>query len=84
MSLTDRQRRTIMESLQSKGVRLQCPMCGNNNWTLADDLVIGTAFTLGGGMALGGAHIPMCQLVCNTCGFVSHHAVGALGIKVNE
>ena len=83
MGLTDRQRKTMMDGLQAKGVRPQCPMCARNQWTLSDDLVIGTAFTLGGGMSLGGAHIPMCQLVCNNCGFVSHHAVGVLGIKLD-
>ena len=84
MSLTERQRQTVLSGLQKKQVRPQCPMCGQNKWTLAEDLVIATAFTLGGGMALGGPHVPMCQLICNNCGFVSHHAVGALGIDLDD
>jgi hypothetical protein len=83
MALTDRQKETIQSSLQSK-IRGNCPMCNSSNWSLENQVVATTATSLGGGMAMGGPYIPMVQLVCTNCGFVSHHAVGALGINLKE
>ena len=81
MSLTDRQKQTIQQALQSKGFGA-CPGCRQASWQLADDLVGIPTTSMGGGMAIGGGHIPMAQIVCTRCGFVSHHAVGVLGFKL--
>jgi hypothetical protein len=81
MGMTDRQKQTIQETLQRKGFGA-CPMCRQGNWQLGEDLVHAPATSLEGGMALGGPHIPMVQIICTNCGFVSHHAAGVLGIKL--
>lgn len=81
MGMTDRQKQTIQESLQKKGFGA-CPMCRQSNWQLGEDLVHAPVTSLGGGMALGGPHIPMAQVICTNCGFVSHHAAGVLGIRL--
>lgn len=81
MSLTDKQKQSIQQNLESK-IRGTCPMCGQSSWSLEDQLVATNATSLGGGLAMGGPFIPLVQLVCTTCGFVAHHAVGALGVKL--
>lgn len=81
MSMTDRQKQTIQASLQKKGFSA-CPICRQSNWQMAEDLVHAPTTSLSGGMALGGPHVPMAQIICTNCGFVSHHAVGVLGIRL--
>jgi hypothetical protein len=83
MSLTTNQRQIVMAALNARGVRA-CPLCANNGWTLGEELVTASTTSLAGGMVIGGPTIPMIQLVCNRCGFVSHHAVGVLGIKLDN
>ena len=83
MSLTARQRTGIAESLRTK-IRPNCPMCTRTAWTLGDEFVAASATSLQGGIAIGGPFIPMIQMVCNHCGFVSHHAVGAVGVDLSE
>ena len=83
MSLTTTQRQTVMSALTARGIR-SCPLCGYSGWTLGEELVTATTTSLAGGAVFGGPIIPMIQLVCNRCGFVSHHAVGALGVKLDN
>jgi hypothetical protein len=83
MALTERQKKTIIESLSAKS-RSLCPMCGSNNWQLGENLVGAMAASLSGGMGIGGPYVPMAQLICTKCGFVSHHAVGVLGIDLKS
>ena len=33
---------------------------------------------------MGGPFMPMAQIVCNNCGFVSHHAIALLGINIHD
>lgn len=80
--MTDRQKQTIQAGLQQRGFGA-CPTCRQTNWQLGDDLVHAPTTSLGGGMSLGGPHIPMAQIICTNCGFVSHHAVGVLGIRLD-
>lgn len=81
MALSEQQKETVLDNLKQK-VRGVCPMCGKNQWTLGDELVASIAAGAGGGLGIGGPYIPMVQMVCNNCGFVAHHAVGYLGIKL--
>jgi hypothetical protein len=83
MSLTDRQKTTIQTTLNAKGFRSVCPMCGSNKWDLGGDLVTAAPTQPGGGVVFGGPHMPMIQLICLNCGFVSHHAAAVVGIQIN-
>jgi len=83
MAMTDRQKDLVVQQLRAK-VRAGCPICGQGNWTVGDEVVICTTSSLQGGVAIGGPVIPMVQVVCNNCGFVAHHAVGALGINLRD
>ena len=81
MALTERQKKELTSTLQTK-IHGECPMCRQRQWTLADEVVGAVSAALSGGLGLGGPYVPMIQLVCANCGFVSHHAVGALGVKL--
>jgi hypothetical protein len=84
MGLTDRQLKTIENSLSSKGIR-SCPLCRISNWQLQDSLVQTPVASLGGAiMTIGGPIVPLVQLICLNCGFVSLHAAGLLGIELGD
>lgn len=83
MSLTDRQKTTILSTLNAKGVKAMCPMCGKNSWEIGGELVSTTALNPGGTMVVGAPIVPMIQLICTNCGFVSHHAAAVMGIQIN-
>ncbi len=59
-------------------------MCGYAAWSIEEEIVAATTTSLAGGMAIGGRFVPMVQLICTHCGFVAHHAVGVLGINLNN
>lgn len=82
MALTTKQKETIAEKLRRFDGA--CPICKNKNWTIGDEIVMATSVSLGGSTVIGGPFIPMAQVVCNNCGFISHHAVALLGISVND
>jgi hypothetical protein len=83
MALTTRQKNLIVEKLTSVS-RNGCPICQNRNWTIADEIVMATTVSLGGSTVIGGPFIPMAQVICANCGFVAHHAVGALGVNLSD
>ena len=83
MALTERQKETVSESLRKK-IGGQCPMCTGTEWTLHDEIVSNMTSSLAGVTALGGRNVPMVQMICNKCGFVSHHAIGLLGIALHD
>lgn len=83
MSLTTSQKETIVKTLKSKS-GLACPMCQNKQWTIGDEIVSVNPVSLSGSTVMGGPFIPMVQVVCNNCGFISHHALGLLGVKIKD
>lgn len=82
MALTTSQKETIAEKLKS--INGSCPICTHRNWTISDEIVTATTVSLGGSTVMGGPFMPMAQIVCNNCGFVSHHAIALLGININD
>lgn len=82
MAFTDRQKERILSSLRTK-IRANCPMCTQTNWELGQEMVGVMAASPQGGIGIGGPYVPMVQVICTNCGFVSHHAVGVLGIDLN-
>ena len=75
-------REEIINRLDEKGVRALCPRCGNNSFSVLDGYFIQTIQDeVRGGIVLGGGKsIPSVITVCNKCGFISQHALGALGL----
>jgi len=72
------------KALKSNAVQLACPMCGNQEFTIADGYTIQTLQDRVGTIQLGGPSIPCVSIICKNCGFVSQHAVGALGLSMDK
>lgn len=81
-SLSEEEMRRIADKLAEVGVRTSCPMCNTqNSWVLADGYL--NEPIQGGlhqGLVIGGPSIPSAALICSNCGFMSQHALGALGL----
>lgn len=91
--LSEEKKKEIVEIL-AKRVRAggrdeACPMCGHPNFTIADAYFLNMLHddvhnvTIGG----SGVSIPAVAVYCHNCGFISQHALGALGLlpkKDNE
>lgn len=83
-SLSAQEKERIAAELSKRGVPRPCPMCGTNQWAMADGYFTNSLqFTLTS-MQFGGPSIPTIALVCGNCGFVSQHALGILGILPSE
>jgi len=79
--MNDTEKKEIIELLQKKGAMQSCPRCSNTNFELIDGYLnqyIQNEFRHG--MAIGGPSIPSVVVVCNKCGFMSQHALGALNL----
>ena len=74
----------IIKSLEEHGVKLTCPMCGNKQFQLVDGYFNQTIQETIPGEAKGGATVPSIAIVCVHCGFISQHALGALGLLPDE
>lgn len=78
--LTEEQKQQIANKLNSKGVKMVCPMCGNNHLRIIDGYVNNPLQSDSHNFNLGGPSLPTCATVCDNCGFTSLHALGALGL----
>jgi ribosomal protein S27AE len=82
--LSPEQKRKVVEALEKVGARLPCPRCGNNNFTLLDGYFNQPVQTELAGLVLGGPSVPSAVVVCTRCGYLSQHALGALGLLPKE
>lgn len=81
-SLSSAQKEKASREIQRRtGGTPICPMCGHNDWFIADHMVNAPVFT-GQGMVVGGdlPVYPFVMLVCKTCVHVSHFMALPLGI----
>ena len=78
--LSQEQKQKIIKALEDHGVKLPCPRCGKNSFTLLDGYFNQTIQTQLGGMVIGGPSVPSVVVACNHCGYLSQHAIGALGL----
>lgn len=78
--LSEVQKQDIAKKLRQKGISLICPMCSNKNFTLADGYFNHTLQVDLKSISLGGPSIPTVAIICGNCGFISQHAIGALGL----
>ena len=77
--LTEQQKRFI-EILNSKGIKLICPRCGNNNFSILEGYVNLPMAEKVGEIILGGRTLPTIVTYCTKCGFLSQHLAGVLGL----
>ena len=59
---------------------IECPICHNKQFIIADGYFNSSIQGNLNGMSLGGPSIPSIGIICNRCGFISHHALGVLGL----
>ncbi|MFA6272247.1 MAG: hypothetical protein WC693_04040 [Patescibacteria group bacterium] len=71
----------IIKALNDRVAGLPCPRCGNQQFNLVDGYVTQSLQKdFKSGMILGGPALPSVVVVCSRCGFMSQHALGALGL----
>lgn len=78
--LTTDQKKEIVQALTSKGVKAICPMCGNNQFAIADGYFNNLLNESLESFRIGGPSIPSIPIVCKRCGFISQHSLGVLGL----
>lgn len=69
----------ITKWLSSKLTR-GCPMCGQQNWTILDELQMASNIDLQSKGVSMGTGIPLVLTTCNHCGFVAPYLAGKLGL----
>lgn len=74
----------ITRALNSKGVTIKCPMCGQMKLSIVDGYFNQTIQTHFQGLVFGGRTIPSAVLACLHCGFLSQHSLGVLGLLPQE
>jgi len=78
--IPEEEKQRIKKALEDKGATLPCPRCGNNSFTLLGGYFNQPIQPNLQGLVLGGRSVPMAVVVCNRCGYLSLHALGALGL----
>lgn len=87
-NFSDEQYQAIIKALEERGVRHECPRCGNPNFAVGDGYFINPVQKDFSNFNLGGLSVPSIVLICTKCGFISQHALGSLGFlpstSINE
>jgi len=69
MKLTQEQSAKLLEYLKSKWTPdARCPMCGKDDWGVAEYVFQMLAASLSGGLVLGGPVMPLVPVTCINCG----------------
>jgi hypothetical protein len=84
-SIPEQQKQRIVQELQKRGANRPCPRCGNMTFTLLDGYFNQSLTgTVSATIVIGGPTIPSIVTACTQCGFLSQHALGALGLLREE
>ncbi|MCP4392997.1 MAG: hypothetical protein GY804_01820 [Alphaproteobacteria bacterium] len=78
MSSIEKQK--VADKLNEVGASRPCARCGGEKFHLLDDyadIMIQKQF---GVTNVGGATIPVINIVCTKCGAITQHVIGALGL----
>jgi|GEM_PF-824453 len=71
----------IANILESKNATQPCTRCGNTSFSIADGFgTLNIQNEYSNNITLGGPHIPVVYVICNNCGSVTPHALGAIGL----
>ena len=63
----------FIKALVTKGVRMPCPRCGNQNFAVVAESIIFIQSNPAV-LSIGGPSIPTVVIVCDKCGYVTQHA----------
>jgi hypothetical protein len=78
-NLTDAQKQAVIDALVKHGATKPCPRCDNQKFTLLDGY-FNPSITPESGGSMGKEVVPSILTVCTRCGYLSIHALGALGL----
>jgi hypothetical protein len=70
----------IIQALDARGASLPCPRCRNTKFVLAPGYFSNFVQEKQDAVTFGGANLPTVMVLCEKCGWVAHHALGALGL----
>lgn len=84
MDFSSQDKQKFIDIIKERIPELQCPICHKKSFTLTDGYVSLHIQKRLDGVYLGGPMIPSVGLICNNCGYVSLHAIGALGLMPEE
>ena len=74
-------REKVVEILKKKKCNSPCPRCSSRDWSIEGFLNQSLQQPmLWAGMVIGSPSIPSVIIICTNCGFMSHHALGSLGL----
>ncbi len=60
----------LMQVINKEWKSKQCPMCGNNDWTIDPDIMTMLPVDEERSVQLGGKFVPIVAVTCNKCGNV--------------
>lgn len=78
--LANDQKEKIVKVLNERLGGFQCPMCHKGPFTIIDGFFNISIQSNLSSYTLGGTTVPMVAITCNNCGYISFHALGALGL----
>lgn len=77
--MSEKQGEKLLASLRNKGALLPCQRCAQNDFTLQPGFSYLDLQRLTTNVVIGsGDRIPVVFVVCNACGAINTHALGAL------
>jgi len=82
-SLRERDKAKIADWLNKKAPLHSCPSCGQNSWTIVDDLINYMPYT-GPNLVIGGASYPAVLTVCTNCYFAKTYMAAPIGLLDQE
>lgn len=78
-------REKIARKLSEKGATRPCHRCGQNAFTVLEGFTnIQLQDDFSAGITFGGPSVPVAHIVCNNCGAITPHALGALDMLPKE
>jgi hypothetical protein len=86
-SSKDITKQAIINALSEAGADMPCPRCGNKTFTLIEGyqaIQLSTEPELPHWREGGGSIIPTIMVICNKCGYLMQHALGAFGLLPPE
>lgn len=78
--MTNEEKEKIIKALEERDAKNPCPRCSNDVFNLVDGYFVQSLQEKAKGVVIGGLSLPSVVVVCNKCGFMSQHALGAIGL----
>jgi len=86
VKLDDKQYEKLLEHLRGQWkTPYKCPVCGNNNWNISQEVFELRGFNKGGLVVGGGSPVfPVVPVVCLVCGHVIFFNALAAGVDLED